>query len=228
MHPYYSTYQRYGTALSIESRKAEKHFRNTCKDKKNVLVSLSTGYAGDHVPNTPYGNILKNGFYPEFLEQLFQKTKTSIRWLIRCHPLHLRNEILYERLFQKLKELTIRYSNVEWEMPSKAPFSAIMQVASGQITMASMASYDAAYFGIPTLLMCPFANPNQTKPFLFDDLYERGYAKHISVSDLKALEKTEKWINELSKAKDENNVRMPDYPTIVDSIYKITERLEKK
>jgi len=197
-HPYYSTLANKSSKLALESEKYDHKIKIRSRGKPAILISLTWGYAGDHGPHIQYKNILENGYYPECLLELIQKSRDEYHWFIRVHPIHLRNRKKYSKLFDNLKELVRHFKNIDWEISSTCPLSSVLGNVKGLICMSSMTSYDADLFGIPVMFMCPTVNPNQEKPFLFDDLFEKGTADYIDISNSLSVTNLEKWLGKIT------------------------------
>lgn len=171
-HPYYNSNfeKRHLNEFSLIGLK----IRDRTIGKKIILLGLTWGYAGDHGPFVEFKDVLPNGFYPEFIEDLIQNDKSCF-WLIRVHPIHLRKKEQYKNLFNKLDSL-MKYGNVDWEIASESPLSLLFQFVDVHLCMASMISYDAAIFGVPTLFMCPITFKDRLGNYPFKELIDRGYA----------------------------------------------------
>jgi hypothetical protein len=144
--------------------------------KKNVLFTLTWGYANDHGEYNEYENILKNGLIPQTIIELFKETESSVNWLIRLHPVHLRNKIMYRSHFNLLKKLKKEHINIEWVETSNIPLEKVLKLVDCNITMSSMTAYEAAKNGVCTLFMCPTIGATGLK---FRDLFESGFAEYI-------------------------------------------------
>lgn len=162
--------------------------------KKVILVIITWGYAGDHGEYEQLKGVLRNGFFPEAIETAMVEMGEDFFWLFRVHPAQITNKEKYANLFNKLSKMTYLYGNMEWIISSTMPIYTLLPLVSAQISMASMASYDAAIFGKKTLLMCPTVRPNQSKPFLFDDLLESGASEFIDCNDQEVLPKLKNWL----------------------------------
>jgi len=162
----------------------KKHF------KKTVLYSLQWGYDRDH---EHFEGILDNGILPNSILDLIKRTENDVLWLLRLHPIQLRSES-YESHRSFIKELSLKRSNIEYHLSSTLPLPSVMPFADFHISMMSMTSYDAAYFGLKSLLMCPTLNTTYSLMFL--DLLSNGYAKKV---DYKETDEILKFINETNK-----------------------------
>ena len=154
---------------------------------KTFLVSLNWGYSGDHGDQVMLKGILKNGLFPEKLIDVINNTK-NVNWKFRLHPIQ---KILpkYKNLIKKLDSVLSTFPNCEWEKPSWDPFPEVIKYCSGNLTMSSMSCYDAAYFGITSLVFCPTLRFGLHKN-MFSDLESKGYVKKIEFSE----KYVEKWL----------------------------------
>jgi hypothetical protein len=156
-------------------------------ETKTFLVSLTWGYAGDHGDQEMLKGILKNGLFPEKLLNVIKNTE-NINWKFRLHPVQ---KVLskYKDLVKKLNMLLEPYPNCEWEKASGNSFPEVIKDCTGHLTMSSMTCYDAAYFGITSLVFCPTLRSGLYKN-MFSDLESKGYVKKIEFSE----KYVEKWL----------------------------------
>lgn len=164
-HPFYKKYKY----LKIKNTKP-----------KTILVSLTWGYAGDHGDQEMFKGILKNGLFPEKLINLIKKLK-NLRWKFRLHPVQ-KTFPKYKELIQRLDSILAPFPNCEWKKASEDPFPEVIKDCSGHLTMNSMSCYDAAYFGVTSLVFCPTVRVGLYKN-MFADLEKKGFVKKISFSD---------------------------------------------
>jgi hypothetical protein len=170
-------------------------------NNKNILVSLTWGYAGDHDDKTEFKGILSNGLLPESIIEIIKYTQDSINWYFRLHPKHLRNKNKYSRHFNLLNKLKSEFKNVEWEISSFIPLPLMVETVSGVISMSSMVPYDAAKCGVKSLILCPTINDPDANPN-FKDLILEGYSEYQHFTNesyiynwVKNVEKIEKTYN---------------------------------
>jgi hypothetical protein len=140
-----------------------------------VLFTLNWGYDGDHLDAAELSGILRNGLFPEFLEELILDKSLNVKWLFRLHPAQLRGESV-KKYKKFLNELADNHFNVEWEQASIQPLPLILERVTHHITMSSMATYQAAEEGIKTLLLCPTLQPGRENEGLFNDLVNTNLA----------------------------------------------------
>jgi hypothetical protein len=143
--------------------------------KKEILISLQWAYAGDHDSYVEYENILKNGLFYEEIELLIKEEK-DILFRFRFHPIHLKNK-KYKFLFEFMDKFIKIYPNTEWVESSSLPYASIVKDCSGNISMSSMSCYDAAVFGVNTLMLCPTIYKGGIYEDWFVDLEDEGYVQ---------------------------------------------------
>lgn len=146
---------------------------NAVKWKKEILISLQWAYAGDHGPYVEYENILKNGLFYEEIEQIVSEEK-DILFRFRFHPVQLKNK-KYKFLIQFMDDFVARYPNSEWKESSFLPYPSVIINCDGNISMSSMSCYDAAAFGVNSLMLCPTILPGGIYEDWFLDLEKEGY-----------------------------------------------------
>ena len=144
----------------------------TTKDniRKNILVSLQWGYAGERVNKK---GILKNGLFFREIEEMV-RSRNDIFWFFRLHPVQLRNA-RYRLFIGNLKSFVSKLNNCDWKRASYLPFPGIARHCSGNIGMSSMSCYDAAAMGLPSLMLCPTIQEGGILENRFLDLVEEGY-----------------------------------------------------
>lgn len=162
-------------------------------DSKHILVSLQWGYAEE--PGSPqfFSGILKNGFLPIEVLELIEEN-LEICWHIRLHPVQLLAPE-HRTTRENVNSFCKKVSNAEWIESSIIPLPLVVQRCDLHITMSSMTSYDAAYFGIPTLAMCPTLQDGQVYNELFSDLVSDGYLSKV----LPNKNAISRWISESTK-----------------------------
>ena len=141
--------------------------------RRRILVCLQWGYSGE-LPQ--FENILENGIYPQVFEEIFEKTRDEVEWCLRLHPVQIRDPS-YASHCKIVAKLADRFSNVSWHSWSKYPLPILLPMVDGCVSMSSMSSYDASYFGVPSFLMCPELRSGGCNQEWFEDLVEDGYAR---------------------------------------------------
>lgn len=151
------------------------------RGRKEILVSLQWGYAGDHGRLKHLAGILPNGLFPSELACAVEQTREDVFWRFRLHPVQMRKR-RYLKLRRYLDEFTEYHPNTEWRISSTLPLPSILWNCAGHITMASMVSYEASVLGVSTYLMCPTIGPSGAYRFMFEDLVADGYAERGTLS----------------------------------------------
>ena len=150
-----------------------KQHKSSKKYKRVVLLSLSSCYDGEH----PYFyDIIPNGVIPGALVEAIADTKDDIFWLLRLHPSQLTGR-RYKRHRDLIDSIVKKHSNTESKISSRVGLGEILSGCTGHITMLSMTSYEAAFAGVPSLLMCPTLGPGRIYEHMFSDLRKEGYAE---------------------------------------------------
>ncbi len=143
---------------------------------KVVLVSLTSGYDGDNGGSSVYDGILRNGLFPEQLIDVITRTEEEVFWLFRLHPVQLRNAS-YSHHRELLRNMCKSHKNMEWVQSSRHTLPTLLMKADGHLSMISMTSYDAAFLGVPTMLLCPTLQLGGAHAHMFNDLFDAGYVQ---------------------------------------------------
>ncbi len=162
---------------------------------KNILVTLTWGYAGDHGPHVNFADILPNGL---FFEELFDlvKEESNVFWHFRMHPVQLR-KLRYKKLLDFMDDLVLSQSNVDWRVASSLPFPSIAMHCDGNVSMSSMSCYDAAASGVPSLMLCPTVQKGNVHQDWFVDLENEGYVTKAKFEK----EMLRNWVQQTHKVK---------------------------
>lgn len=179
------------TILTKQLRANRQASPSFSSERQNILVTLSWGYDGE---KDWLSNIIPDGIMPEELQKIILNDTTK-RWLIRFHPVHTRNKskwaVLQKYITQKLKTSRNNVLDVSF-----VPIEEVLSVSDLHITLLSGASYEAAFFGVPTIALCPTLAEGQREARRFEDLVFKGLLKKVPFhqSDLldeinKSLEK---------------------------------------
>ncbi len=172
--------------------------------KKKILISLSWGYWGDHDEFTEFSDVLTNGLFYDELADLI-KSEQNIFWCFRLHPVQMALD-KYRDLRKFLDDFVKANINCEWIQTSNLPLPVVATNCSGNITMASMSSYDVAAMGVPSLMLCPTIQQGGIHEDWFEDLVNEGYVTKHRVDRLflkNWVQSTEKIEPRLSNLKDE-------------------------
>lgn len=142
--------------------------------EKEILVTLSWGYAGDSGENSCFDSILHNGVFYDDIIKVVLSTNNSILWRFRLHPVHLRSD-KYAWVIRLVDGLASQYSNIEWVESSNLPLLSVLSTCSGHISMLSTSAYEAACLGVTSLLLCPTLRDGGKYSDMFSDLVRYGY-----------------------------------------------------
>ena len=165
------------------------------KFRKVILVSLNKAYDDENHPE--YAGIIPNGIMIDELRKVIESTNDSIFWLLRLHGVQLRNR-KYVKHLEYIRDLVNKTKNSEWKLASSIPLPSLLPMCDGHITMCSMVSYEAAYFGVPTLLLCPTLRLGGLNEGMFSDLKESGHAKLGSFDEAFI----HSWVEKVSRMKE--------------------------
>lgn len=176
---------------------------------KEILVSLQWGYSPGVDEKDVFKGTLNNGLYYDFLENIIKNTQHSVYWRFRLHPVQYTQPKKYYRQLQTLSRLTSKYNNTEWVQSTELPLPSLLSTISGHLTMCSMVSYEAAYFGIPTLALEPLLRNDAVYSDMFEDLVSKGYLIKRDASEkaiLDWIDNVEKTAPLLSNLHDDDNI----------------------
>ena len=162
-------------------------------NKKNILILLQWGYGGeiDYLRG-----ILSNTIYPVELENAIEKSYDSVHWHIRLHPVFIRVKA-YASVVDDIENKMKRYSNVTISQSTDLPLPEVLRYMDGCLSMSSMAVYEAAILGVPSLLLCPTLLQGGYQEADFADLVEAGYAQKKEPTVRNIIN----WINDVPKIK---------------------------
>jgi len=151
--------------------------------KKTVLVAMQWGYDG-MVPEL--ANILPDGIMASALQKVI-RTCPDVTWLIKWHPVQLRDPDLYRRVRNYIKTNLSIPSNQVVDIDLD-PIQDALAMSDLLITMCSMAVYEAAAQGVPSLALCPSLKKGGMFEKLFRDLKKEGILKktRMRATDIRA------------------------------------------
>lgn len=187
-HPFLDRFQRPEIDIPEE-------WRLQTKDKpsdyeKEILVSLQWGYAPRIDEQEIFKGILENGLFYKELEEVIKKTNHNIYWRFRLHPVQYTQPKKYKEVLEFMDEFISRNKNCEWKESTYTPLPSLLPLCSGHITMSSMCSYEAAYFGIPTLALAP----SLQKGGVHEDLFEDLVSSKCLVKETVSVDKVLNWV----------------------------------
>lgn len=149
--------------------------------KKEILIALQWSYAGEDGERPETKDILSNGLFPDALIDVIKETAGDIFWRFRLHPLHIRLD-KYKPHIQFIEEFCVKYTNTEWRLSTSMPLPSVLSICSGTISMSSMSAYDAAYLGVPSLMLCPTLQRGSIYESYFGDLETAGYVTKAPIT----------------------------------------------
>lgn len=170
---------------------------NSHNKRKEILVTLQWGHAPD-VEGADSSRVgLSNGLFHAELEEVIKQTRELIFWRFRFHPVQFRQKEKYKKLFDFMDDFVRINDNCEWENSTSKPLPSVLMRCDGHITMASMASYEAAYFGVQTIALCPTLRGNGLHANYFEDLVKENYLAKIEMD----VSKVYLWVVGVKKKK---------------------------
>jgi hypothetical protein len=95
------------------------------------------------------------------------------------HPVHFFKREEYERLFTVIATFCARHENTEWDFVSSLSYEEIFSIADLHLTFFSMLSYEAAFFGIRTIML-ELLKDHWCDGY-FDELEADGYLERIFI-----------------------------------------------
>lgn len=118
---------------------------------RRVLLTLTSSILGAN-PLFSERDALRG--YPEEILRTIERTKESVFWMVRMHPVMAkardpRRRAQRGRIWAALKNL----ENVDVVESSRSPLPVLLKDVTHHITSDSTATYEAAEFGIPSLLI---------------------------------------------------------------------------
>lgn len=171
----------------IRQDRACDSYSNMIQNRKLVVVSLSWGMAGDNPPELDFlRNLVANGLFPDQLETLISESRDTCFWSFRFHPIHFHKRKEYRRLFKFMTQFCQQHENAEWEIGSSLSYPEIFSKADVHVTFYSMLSYEAAFFGVPTVMIELVFD--EWFVDCFRDLEVDGYLHRVDVQSSNILE----------------------------------------
>ena len=142
--------------------------------KKKILISLAPGYDGEE---KELCGIIRNGVIPEAIIDSISDTQDDVFWFLRLHQQQRMKAFRYRRHRRMVNSIVSKFKNTESLLSSQCKLNGLLRECTGHITMCSMTSYEAAYMGVPTLLLCPTLGYGKEYEHKFSDLKDEGYAE---------------------------------------------------
>lgn len=157
--------------VPVEWRLSNKFRQN----KKEILISVQWGFSADIDELSELKGILNNGMFYDELANVVRQTSNDVFWRFRLHPVQYRNPKRYKKLLSFIDDFVHQHPNCDWKESTYKPLPALLKNCSGHITMYSMTSYEASYFGVPTLALSPTLKEDGVHSSMFSDLIKNGY-----------------------------------------------------
>ena len=88
-----------------------------------------------------------------------------------------------------------KHDNCDWKESTELPLPSLLLHCTGHITMNSMLSYEAAYFGVPSLALCPSILLGGHFELSLNDLVDAGYLTKQAFDEQAVAE----WIDQVEK-----------------------------
>jgi hypothetical protein len=178
-HPWFVRFMSDGDRAGIELPRA---LLNKAKSfTRVVLVTLQWGYDGEI---EEFKNVIQDGFLAQEIRTAIQQTGERVLWILKLHPVQITLP-RYSNHRRLLKSLEMSLPNVYTDC-NDIPLPLLLTLAHGHITMISMACYEAAWLGVPSLTLCPTLLEGGHYQNYFDDLVKSGYVEKAPLNS-KAL-----------------------------------------
>lgn len=181
------------------------------QEKKTVLLTLSWG-----------GHGLENRFIHKSLENFIKNTHGKYNWKIRLHPNQVRGFASDEgRDFLKYYEENFKNLNIDWEMTTDMPLPLLLSSVDYHVTWLSSVCMEAAYFGVPSLVLCPKLQKGGVFESYYDYLVDLGYVEKIK-PDYNSIDT---WFQRRDQIKLQN---YGDYSMVFDGIIKRIKNISSR
>ena len=161
--------------------------QNRKKCKKTILITLAWGH--DFDSNFPLN--ISNGVLHDELVEVIKNTKESICWLLRLHPAQ-KTLKRYRHHVKFVRDFVEQHSNCEWENATNLPLPHVLSICDGHITLVSSTTYEAAFFGVKTLILSPILRKDR-----FSDLIKLGFVERGPLD----VEIIIDWVKKIKKIK---------------------------
>ena len=178
-----------------------------------IIVSLQWGLA------ILYPNQVGNGVIVKELEQVILNTEKIYNWILRLHPVQLRDNYEREQVLNYLNATFGAEKTKQWIRNTEIPLPVVLSKADLHITYMSSVVAESAWMGIRSGLLNKNLNPGEK----FDNLF--SFERSLGMADLlpQNTEAIEKWIIEtLAKGRDHSTLKVfgQELDTCIDKIAK--------
>jgi hypothetical protein len=177
-------YHYLGCGPLTKSERPESSLQSTSK-KINVLVTLQWGMGltgPDHYTELQ----LEDAFLPRELLEYMVSSCENYNYIFRLHPVSkvMRGEV--KSIFNSLRSFGLAKSMDELARVSKIPIYKQLQDVELHVTLYSSSTIEAAYVGVPTILLDPVLNKGRAREKHFDKEIADGIAFIADIGDLEA------------------------------------------
>jgi hypothetical protein len=151
--------------------------------KKNILISLQWGLFGPHLYNELE---LENSYLPRELLEYLVNSSNHFNYLFRLHPLSKqRGEV--NQIFDSLYGYGLVNSISELEKVSNIPIYEQLNEIDLHITLYSSITIEAAYLGIPTILLDPALKKGGVREKYFEKEISDGIALTADINNIDSV-----------------------------------------
>lgn len=150
--------------------------------RPNILVTLQYGlkkYFGE-----------ENNTMIEALRKVILETKDKYNWLLRMHPTAYQGVDKREQL-DFLKSNFGGEENIEWEVSTRLSLPVLLKNVDLHITYNSSTVIEAAWFGIPSVVLCPLSNYQNS----WGDVFSRERSSGLVTIVPQTVEALVEWID---------------------------------
>lgn len=142
-------------------------------DAPRILVTLQWDLGRIFYPGEPW-----NGVMDDALESVIQDTAGQIHWMLRMHPVVLRDPAQKGAL-EYLERTFGHLNGVEWDACSRAPLPLVLSRTDLHITDSSAVVIEAAWMGVRSALL----NPDTERRELYLHERQQGFAQVVPRSE---------------------------------------------
>ena len=173
-------YCSHSSSIKLESPKSVSH---TMPRRVNVLVTLQWGMG---VSGPDYYSELKleDAYLPKEVLEYMAGSGTQYNYIFRLHPASKQVSGEVQSIFKCLHSFGLVGSMNELERVSEVPLYKQLEDTKLHITLYSSATIEAAYFGVPTVLLDPLLNKGRDREKHFDQEISDGIALISDIDDL--------------------------------------------
>lgn len=159
---------------------------------KNILISLQWGYDGTF---TELAGVLTNHIIPEeLLNSIRLNLFPDVEWHFRMHPVQVKSS-KYKSHLKFIDDFCLQNPKAHWRWATESSLPELLIEVDGHITMSSMTSYEASYFGVKTLALCPSLRNEGFYQDMFNDLVDKGYLLKSPIDSILIND----WIDKVSR-----------------------------